>query len=57
MSAEHALPATQAARRLGITTKEVLRLMHARELRIIMVKGIAHVPESAIDEYKAKHAA
>ena len=51
---EHALRAPEAARRLGITTKEVLRLMYDRELRTIVVKGIAHVPESAIDEYRTR---
>lgn len=50
---EHAMRAPEAARRLGLTTKEVLRLMYDRELRTIVVNGIAHVPESAIDEYRS----
>ena len=53
MATEHALRAPEAARRLGMTTKDVLRLMYDRRLRTIIVNGIAHVPESAIDEYRA----
>lgn len=56
MATEHALRAPEAARRLGITTKDVLRLMYERRLRTIIVNGIAHIPESAIEEYKASGA-
>jgi excisionase family DNA binding protein len=48
------LRASEAARRLGLPTKEVLRLIHDREIRYVMVNGIAHVPVDAIDEYRAK---
>ena len=48
------LTASQAARRLGIPTKEVLRLIHERKIRYVMVKGIAHVPDDAIEEFHAK---
>ena len=48
------LKASEAARRLGIPTKEVLRLIHEREIRYVMVKGIAHVPDDAIEEFRAK---
>jgi excisionase family DNA binding protein len=48
------LRASEAARRLGISTKELLRLVHERKIRFVMVKGIAHVPVDAIDEYRAK---
>jgi excisionase family DNA binding protein len=48
------LRASEAARRLGISTKELLRLIHERKIRFVMVKGIAHVPDDAIDEYRAK---
>ena len=47
-----ALRATEAARQLGISTKELLRLVHRREIRYVMVNGIAHVPVDAIDEYQ-----
>ena len=48
------LRASEAARRLGLPTKEVLRLIHDRQIRYVMIKGIAHVPEDAIEEYRAK---
>jgi len=48
-----ALRASEAARRLGISTKELLALIHAREIDYVMREGIAHVPESAIDRYRA----
>ena len=48
------LRATEAARRLGMPTKELLRLIHARQIRYVMLDGIAHVPEDAIDEYRAQ---
>jgi excisionase family DNA binding protein len=48
------LRATEAARRLGITTKDLLRLVHERKIRYVMVDGIAHIPIDAIDEYRSK---
>jgi excisionase family DNA binding protein len=48
------LRATEAARRLGISTKDLLRLVHERKIRYVMVDGIAHVPIDAIDEYRSK---
>jgi excisionase family DNA binding protein len=48
------LRASEAARRLGIGTKDLLRLVHERKIRYVMVKGIAHVPNDAIEEYRAK---
>lgn len=53
MSAE-VLRATEAARRLGIPTKELLRLIYERQIRYVMIEGIAHVPPDALDEYRAK---
>ena len=44
------LRATEAARHLGIPTKALLRLIHDRKIRYVMVKGIAHVPLDALDE-------
>ena len=55
MSAEP-LRATAAARRLGLPTSELLRLIHGRQIRYVMFDGIAHVPEDAIDEYEARAA-
>ncbi len=51
-----ALRASEAARRLGIPTKELLRLMYGRKIRYVMVNGIAHVPEDALDEYRHRSA-
>lgn len=48
------LKASEAARRLGIPTKELLRLVHERKIRYVMVKGIAHVPDDAVEEFRAK---
>jgi excisionase family DNA binding protein len=54
--AERALRAPEAARRLNLPTKELLRLIYDRKIRFIMVEGIAHVPETAIEEYRAAKA-
>ena len=48
------LKASEAARRLGMSTKELLRLVHERKIRFVMVKGIAHVPEEAVEEFRAR---
>lgn len=48
------LRASEAARRLGVSTKELLRLVHDRQIRYVMVKGIAHISNDAIEEYRAK---
>lgn len=48
------LRASEAARRLGIPTKELLRLIHERRIRFVMVNGIAHIPVDALDEYRAR---
>jgi excisionase family DNA binding protein len=48
------LRATEAARRLGVPTRELLRLLEGRKIRYVMVEGIAHVPVGAVDEYRAK---
>ncbi len=48
------LRASEAARRLDISTRELLRLVHERKIRYVMVDGIAHVPVDALDEFRAK---
>jgi excisionase family DNA binding protein len=48
------LRATEAARRLGLPTRELLRLVHERQIRYVMVEGIAHIPVDAIEEYRTK---
>ena len=49
-----ALRATDAAKRLSIPTKDLLRLIYDRKIRYVMVDGIAHVPEDAIEEYRSR---
>ena len=53
MSAEP-LRASEAARHLGISTRELLVLVRARKIRYVMIDGIAHVPVDALDEYRSK---
>ena len=48
------LRASEAARRLDISTKELLRLEYGREIRYEMVDGIAHIPTDALEEYRAQ---
>jgi excisionase family DNA binding protein len=48
------LTASEAARRLGMPTKDLLRLVHDRKIRYVMLKGIAHIPNDALEEYRAK---
>jgi len=48
------LRAAQAARELGIPTKELLGLVYERNIRYVMVDGIAHVPLDAVEDYRSK---
>jgi len=48
------LTASEAARRLGVPTKEVLRLVREREIRYVMVDGIAHVADDALEEDRTR---
>jgi hypothetical protein len=48
------LRASEAARRLDMSTKELLRLVHGREIRYEMVEGIAYIPTDALEEYRAR---
>jgi excisionase family DNA binding protein len=45
------LRATEAARRLGVTTRDVLMLVRDQQIRYVMIDGIAHIPVDAIEEY------
>jgi excisionase family DNA binding protein len=49
-----ALRVTQAARRLGITTRQLLELVQSRKIRFVMINGIAHIPADALVEYESK---
>jgi len=46
------LRASEAARRLDLPTRDLLRLVHDRKIRYVMVDGIAHIPADALDEYR-----
>ncbi len=52
--ASEPLRASEAARRLGMPTKDLLRLVHERKIRYVMVKGIAHIPMDALEEYQER---
>ncbi len=47
------LRATEAARRLGIPTRDLLRLAHEGEIAYVMVEGIAHFPLHVLEDYRA----
>jgi hypothetical protein len=46
------LIAAEAARRLDMPLKELLRLTVHRKIRYVMVNGIAHYPEDALEDYR-----
>ncbi len=50
------LIAAEAARRLDLPTKALLRLVYERKIRYVMVDGIAHIPEGALEEYRRQAA-
>lgn len=52
--ADELLTASETARRMGMPTKELLRLVHQRKIRFVMVDGIAHIPADAVEDYRAK---
>jgi hypothetical protein len=48
------LRATPAARRLGLSTKELLRLAYERRIRDVVVEGIAHFRPVDLKAYEEK---
>ena len=48
------LRASQAARELGLSTRDLLQLIYDRQIRFVLVDGIAHVPADALEEYRAR---
>lgn len=44
---------SQAARAMGVPTRAVARLVYERTIRHVMVDGIAHIPQDAVDEYRS----
>lgn len=51
--AEDPIRVTEAARRLGITTRQVLVLIQERRIEYVMKDGIAHIPVDAIARFGA----
>ena len=47
------LRASEAARRLKMPTKDLLRLVHERKIQYVMLKGIADIPDDALEQYRA----
>ena len=48
------LRASQAGRELDISTRDLLQLIYDRDIRFVLVDGIAHVPTDALDEYQSR---
>ncbi|MBO0693181.1 MAG: hypothetical protein J2P58_09820 [Acidimicrobiaceae bacterium] len=46
------LRAPEAARRLDMPTKDLLRLIYEGKIRYVIVEGIAHVPGDAVEEFR-----
>jgi excisionase family DNA binding protein len=46
----------EAAERLGITTKEMVYLVHERKIRYVLVDGIARIPSDVLEEYRTQRA-
>lgn len=53
MADDRELRVSEAARRLGISTRELLEQVHTHQIRYVMTEGIAHIPESAVEEFRA----
>jgi len=46
------LSLTQAARRLGITTREIAVLVDEGKIRYVIHRGMVHILPEALDEYR-----
>ena len=46
------LSLSEAARRLGIPLRQLVQIVYDRAIRYVMVDGIPHVPEDALEEYR-----
>lgn len=42
----------EAARQLGLTTREIVQLVYDRRIRYVIVEGIPRIPEDAVEEYR-----
>lgn len=54
MMTSEPLRATQAARQLGIPTREIIRLALEEKIRYVLVDGMVHFQQDAVDEYRAQ---
>ena len=50
------LSLSEAARRLGIPLRQLVQIVYDRAIRYVMVDGIPHVPEDALEEYRQQSA-
>jgi excisionase family DNA binding protein len=48
------LTASEAARRLDVPTRRLLRLIYDHKIRYVMVDGVAHIPADAVAEYTSE---
>lgn len=46
----------EAARRLGITTAEIVRMVHERRIEYVVVDGIVRIPDSVVEHLKRQEA-
>lgn len=44
----------EAARRLGITTMDMVQLVHNREIGYVLVDGVPRIPEDVLEEHGRK---
>lgn len=52
-----ALTLAEAARTSGIAGLELSRAVVDRRIRVVMVDGIAHIPEDALEEFRRSYVA
>ena len=49
-----ALTMAEAARQLGVPTRQIVEAVMEHRIRFVMVRGIAHIPQDALQDYPAK---
>jgi len=47
-----AITKVEAAKRLGVPTRDIVEAVFYRRIRFIIVDGIAFIPEDALGEYQ-----
>ena len=52
LMSDEPLSLTQAARRLGITTREIAVLVDEGKIRYVIHRGMVHILPEALDEYR-----